>query len=84
MTRASTSVARATSSFQAMRGLPGSVSFADGEQVLAEWISKATAANGAVYDNKCAGVFTVRDGKITSVTEYADTHHVAATLFAQD
>ncbi|GAA3038669.1 hypothetical protein FHS39_004523 [Streptomyces olivoverticillatus] len=57
--------------------------FADGEQVLAEWIS-ATAANGAVYDNKCAGVFTVRDGKITSVTEYADTHHVAATLFAQD
>ncbi|MEU5438685.1 nuclear transport factor 2 family protein [Streptomyces sp. NPDC020719] len=58
--------------------------FADGEQVLAEWISKATAANGAVYDNNCAGVCTVRDAKITSVTQYADSHHVAATLFAQD
>ncbi|NUR59091.1 MAG: SnoaL-like domain-containing protein [Catenulispora sp.] len=56
--------------------------FADGEQVLAEWTSKATAANGTAYDNRCAGVFTVKDGKITSVVEYADTHHVAATLFA--
>lgn len=58
--------------------------FADGEQVLAEWTSKATAANGTAYDNRCAGVFTVKDGKITSVVEYADTHHVAATLFGQD
>ena len=55
--------------------------FADGEQVLAEWTSKATAANGAAYDNRCAAVFTVRDGKITSVKEYADTHHVAGVLF---
>jgi len=55
--------------------------FADGEQVLAEWTSKATAAGGAVYDNRCAAVFTVRDGKITSVKEYADTHHVAGVLF---
>ncbi|MEZ0106681.1 ketosteroid isomerase-like protein [Catenulispora sp. EB89] len=55
--------------------------FADGEQVLAEWTSKATAASGAVYDNRCAAVFTVRDGKITSVKEYADTHHVADVLF---
>lgn len=56
--------------------------FADGEQVLAEWTSKATAANGTAYDNRCAAVFTVRAGKIASVREYADTHHVAATLFA--
>jgi hypothetical protein len=56
--------------------------FADGEQVLAEWTSAATAANGARYDNRCAAVFTVRNGKITSVREYADTHHVAATLFS--
>ncbi|WP_034271506.1 nuclear transport factor 2 family protein [Actinospica robiniae] len=55
--------------------------FADGEQVLAEWTSKATAASGATYDNRCAAIFTVRDGKIASVREYADTHHVAATLF---
>src|ERR1700753_314475 len=26
--------------------------FADGEQVLAEWTSKATAASGATYDNR--------------------------------
>jgi hypothetical protein len=57
--------------------------FAAGEQVLAEWTSKALAANGTAYDNRCVGVFTVRDGKITSVREYADTHHVAATLFGQ-
>jgi len=57
--------------------------FADGDQVLAEWTSKATAANGAAYDNRCAAVFTVRDGKITSVREYADTHHVATVLFAE-
>lgn len=57
--------------------------FADGERVLAEWTSKATAANGSAYDNRCAGIFTVRDGKIVSVVEYADTHHVAATLFGQ-
>lgn len=57
--------------------------FADGDQVLAEWTSKATAAGGATYDNRCAAVFTVRDGKITSVREYADTHHVATVLFAE-
>ena len=57
--------------------------FADGDQVLAEWTSKATAANGATYDNRCAAVFTVRDGKITSVKEYADTHHVANVLFPE-
>ncbi|ACU69329.1 Limonene-12-epoxide hydrolase [Catenulispora acidiphila DSM 44928] len=57
--------------------------FADGDQVLAEWTSKATAANGATYDNRCAAVFTVEDGKITSVREYADTHHVAAVLFGE-
>lgn len=56
--------------------------FADGDQVLAEWTSKATAANGTAYDNRCAAVFTVRDGKIASVREYADTHHVANTLLA--
>ncbi|MEU7167208.1 nuclear transport factor 2 family protein [Streptomyces morookaense] len=57
--------------------------FADGDQVLAEWTSKATAANGAAYDNRCAAVFTVRDGRITSVREYADTQHVASVLFPE-
>jgi uncharacterized protein (TIGR02246 family) len=57
--------------------------FSEGDQVLAEWTSQATAANGATYDNRCAAVFTVRDGKITSVREYADTHHVATVLFPE-
>ncbi|WUH91211.1 nuclear transport factor 2 family protein [Streptomyces sp. NBC_00433] len=54
---------------------------ADGEQVVAEWTSDGTTAAGAAYSNRCLGVFTVRDGRITSIREYADTHHVAEVLF---
>ncbi|WP_371494024.1 nuclear transport factor 2 family protein [Kitasatospora sp. NBC_00374] len=54
---------------------------ADGEQVVAEWTSTGVAASGRVYDNSCLGVFTVRDGAITSVREYADTQHVERSLF---
>ncbi|MEY9844483.1 nuclear transport factor 2 family protein [Streptacidiphilus sp. MAP5-3] len=56
---------------------------ADGDQVVAEWTSTGTTAHGHRYDNRCVGVFTVRDGLITSVREYADTLHVAQTLFAE-
>lgn len=56
---------------------------ADGELVFAEWTSKAVAAGGAIYDNRCVGAFTVQDGKITSVREFADTHHVATVLFPE-
>ncbi|WP_141576866.1 alpha/beta fold hydrolase [Actinomadura sp. WMMA1423] len=54
---------------------------ADGDQVVAEWTSRGTARGGAAYDNPCLGVFTVRDGRITSVREYTDTQHVERTLF---
>ncbi|MFE3113929.1 nuclear transport factor 2 family protein [Kitasatospora indigofera] len=54
---------------------------ADGGQVVAEWTSKGLAATGRVYDNACLGVFTVQDGLITSVREYADTQHVERSLF---
>ncbi|WP_329175104.1 nuclear transport factor 2 family protein [Streptomyces sp. NBC_01477] len=54
---------------------------ADGEQVVAEWTSDGTTAAGAAYRNRCLGVFVVRDGRIASVREYADTHHVAEVLF---
>ena len=30
---------------------------------------------GAPYENHCAGVFTVHDGKIRAVREYMDTHY---------
>lgn len=55
--------------------------FGEGEQVLAEWTSKATARSGAGYDNRCAGIFTVREGRIVSVREYCDTLHVVRSLF---
>jgi NADPH:quinone reductase-like Zn-dependent oxidoreductase/ketosteroid isomerase-like protein len=55
---------------------------AEGEQVFVEWSSDALGVNGVEYHNKCAGVFTVRDGHIISVREYADTHHVAAVMFS--
>ena len=53
---------------------------AEGDQVVAEWTSRATARNGAAYRNRNAGIFTVRDGKIVSVREYTDTQHVAQVL----
>src|ERR1044072_6201879 len=48
-------------------------SVAEGPTVVDEWSSDGIAANGAEYHNRCLGVFTVRDGRITAVTEYADT-----------
>ncbi|WP_424887242.1 nuclear transport factor 2 family protein [Streptomyces sp. XH2] len=54
---------------------------AEGERVVAEWTSRAETVHGGTYDNRCIGIYTVREGKIASVIEYADTRHVAATLF---
>lgn len=55
----------------------------DGAQVAAEWTSRAVARGGAAYHNRNLGVFTVRDGKITSVREYTDTQHVERVLFGR-
>jgi ketosteroid isomerase-like protein len=54
-----------------------------GDQVVAEWTSRATARGGAAYHNRNVGIFTVRDGKITAVREYTDTQHAAHVLFGQ-
>ncbi|KPI06667.1 protein of unknown function DUF1486 [Actinobacteria bacterium OK074] len=54
---------------------------AEGDRVVAEWTSRATTVYGGTYDNRCLGIFTVREGRIASVVEYADTRHVAAVLF---
>jgi hypothetical protein len=54
-----------------------------GDQVVAEWTSRATARGGAAYHNRNVGIFTVRDGKITAVREYTDTQHAARVLFGQ-
>ena len=48
---------------------PGSVRsrsrslFAEGDKVSLEWTSRARTAAGEPYENHCAGVFTVRDGR---------------------
>jgi ketosteroid isomerase-like protein len=55
---------------------------ADGDQVVAEWTARGTAKTGSVYDNRCLGVFTVRNGKIASVREYTDTLHAQRALFS--
>ncbi|MGI5415287.1 nuclear transport factor 2 family protein [Actinomadura luteofluorescens] len=36
---------------------------------MAEWTSRGAARGGSAYDNRCLGVFTVRNGKITCVRE---------------
>ena len=54
-----------------------------GDQAVAEWTSRATARGGAAYHNRNIGVFTVHDGKITSIREYTDTQHAASVLFGQ-
>ncbi len=49
--------------------------FGEGEQVLVEWDSWATGKTGRPYNQKNVGVFTVRDGKIVDMREYADTQN---------
>src|SRR5690242_16990080 len=55
---------------------------ADGDTVAMEWTSRAQTASGEDYENRCAGVFTVRSGKIVAVREYMDTQYAAAKFSA--
>lgn len=56
---------------------------AEGDQVVAEWTSRAVTRFGETYENFCVGVFTVRDGRISSVREYMDTQRAERVLFAE-
>jgi len=66
---------------------PGSISLeitsvvVDGERAVVEGTSRAPTRAGEPYENFCAGVFTVRDGKIQSVREYMDTMYARNMLF---
>ncbi len=51
---------------------------AEGDTVALEWTSRARTVAGDDYENQCAGVFTVRDGRIVAVREYMDTQYAAA------
>jgi uncharacterized protein len=67
---------------------PGSVDIeitsmtAEGDRVALEWTSRARTTGGERYENHCIGVFTVRDGRITSVREYMDTLYAHRVAFA--
>ncbi len=50
---------------------------AEGDKVALEWTSRARTVKGEPYENDCAGVFTVRDGRIAGVREYMDTQYAA-------
>ena len=43
--------------------------------VIVEWTSRGTVRNGNPYDNQNIAVYTVRDGKIATAREYANTQH---------
>ena len=60
---------------------PGSISLevtsltAEGDRVALEWTSRARLNNGEPYENRCAALFTLADGRITTVREYMDTDY---------
>lgn len=55
---------------------------AEGEAVMAEWRTHGLATSGAIYDQHCLAIFTIRDGKITAVREYFDTLRANALFVA--
>src|SRR4051812_46408396 len=63
---------------------PGSVRLtvtsltAEGDRVALEWTSRARTASGEPYENQCAALFTLADGRIAAVREYMDTDYAYA------
>lgn len=51
-----------------------------GDRAAVETESYSELKNGRVYNNLYHFVFTVRDGKISSVKEYLDTEHTRAVF----
>lgn len=68
---------------------PGSVSIeitgmiAEHDHVVLEWTSRARTREGRNYENGCAGVFTILDGKIQAVREYMDTLYASQVAFTE-
>ena len=66
---------------------PGSIDIevtgivAEGDRAVMQWTSRARTTAGAAYENRCIGVFTVRDGRIANVHEYMDTLYAHRTAF---
>jgi len=48
-----------------------------GDTVIAEWIAKATLANGKALEWRAASVFQLKNGKIVHQRAYSDTEALA-------
>ena len=65
---------------------PGSVHLevtsltAEGDRVALEWTSRARTSDGEPYENRCAGVFPLADGRITAVRVYMDTDYARSAF----
>jgi pimeloyl-ACP methyl ester carboxylesterase/ketosteroid isomerase-like protein len=55
---------------------------ADGNTIALEWHVSARNAAGEPYENDYCGIFVIRNGKITAVREYLDSHYAANVLFS--
>lgn len=56
----------------------------EGDEVAIEYSARGRTRRGEVYDNDYLVRFTLRDGLITSVRPYFDTHYVHRVLAALD
>ena len=56
----------------------------EGDLVVAEWTSRAHTTSGDPYENHCAAIFRVRDGRIAAVREYMDTLYATRVAFTSD
>jgi uncharacterized protein len=52
--------------------------------VIVEWTSRGTVRNGNPYENQNIAVYSVRDGKIATAREYANTQHWEHALRAPE
>jgi uncharacterized protein (TIGR02246 family) len=55
---------------------------ADGDHAAVEWTARAKLTKGGDYENHYAFVYEIRDGKIRTMREYADTQYAQRVLFS--
>jgi uncharacterized protein len=57
---------------------------ADGDTVVFEQTFSARVCNGRMYENHYCWVFEVRDGRVTEMREYMDTHGGYKSMFGDE
>jgi ketosteroid isomerase-like protein len=56
----------------------------DGDVAVFEQVFKARLANGRMYENRYCWVFETRDGKVSCMREYMDTHAGFGMIFGDE